>query len=122
MVLDLLDITFRLEKRFQMNIRPNPLFEPPRSPAFGFPVEIAGYPPQSDSNSFPVSARHQLLPPGWDITIGEIHDRVCALLRAQGVPFSSWRRVKICISEAVGVSPRLITRHSWLVEDLDASV
>jgi len=124
MGLDLLDITFRLERRFQINIRMDRLFEPREFRTFGFPVQVAGHPPQSDANISPAPPRHRLLPRGWDITIGEIHDRVCELLREQGrpVPFSSWRRVKICIYEGVGVSPRLITRNSWLVQDLDASV
>ena len=43
-------------------------------------------------------------------------------MREQGkaVPFSSWHRVKKVLTQALGVSPRKITRNSWLVQDVDA--
>ena len=114
MGMDLLDITFRLEESFEVRLqRVDLLFAERSSP----PTASSG------DDAIPV-VDYQPVRQRWDITAGEIHDRLCAILREQDrpVPFSSWRRVKKCLYEATGASPELITRNSWRVEDLGASV
>jgi hypothetical protein len=55
-----------------------------------------------------------------DLTAGELHDLVCALLRAKGrtVPISSWNRVRRELAESLNISPFAIRRSSWLTADL----
>jgi len=54
--------------------------------------------------------------PGSDMTAGQLHDRVCDVLREIGtpVPRGSWRKVQLVIADATGLSPRSIRRDSLL--------
>jgi hypothetical protein len=117
MGIELLDIMFRLEKSFGTKIPRGRVFESPPTPTFGFPVKM----PNETVKIEHVPAMHN---GRRDITAGQIHDRLCELLREQGrpVPFSSWRRVKKVLHDALGVAPSAIKRDSWLVHDLNASV
>ena len=116
MGLDALDIIFRLEKSFGTMIPRGRVFEEPSRPTFGFPVKVAGM--AAADVPMPEKDRGRL----YDLTAGQIHDRLCELMREQGkaVPYSSWHRVKKCLTDALGVSPKLIRRDSRLVQDLSA--
>jgi hypothetical protein len=56
----------------------------------------------------------------FDIQAGRIHDVICRILADAGrpVPKSSWHRVQLCIAKTVSASPKKITPHSWLIEEL----
>ena len=93
MGLDLLDLTFRLEKAFQIKLPKGSLIEE-------------------------VWDRDRR-----DLQAGKIHKQLCKMLEEQGrsVPFSSWHRVKVCIAGAVGVSPLRVKLDSWLIKELGCS-
>lgn len=97
MGIDALDIVFRLERTFEIKI--------PRGELFYRDGEI--------------SDRHKW----FDITIGEIHVRLCELLRnrALPIPSDSWELVTRCIGEALHVPPTVIRPEHRLVEDLGAT-
>ena len=116
MGMDALDILFRLEKSFGVKIPRGRVFEVPPPPTFGFPVKVPGHEELRETGR--TFEGHC-----FDLTAGELHDRLCELMREQGmaIPFSSWHRVKKCLSNALGVSPNRITRESRLITDLDAS-
>jgi acyl carrier protein len=124
--LDALDIIFRLEKSFEIVIPRGRVFEEPSvtryQPTGGFPVMVRGRTDANESPDVDEPPPKQARANWYDITAGEIHDRVCELVREQGkaVPFSCWHRVKKCLSDALGVSPKQIRRESWLSEDLGA--
>ena len=58
----------------------------------------------------------------YDLTVGDLHEWVCEELRSQGrpVPYSSWRRLKRCISEALGVHMKEFRPQSRWRQDLGA--
>jgi hypothetical protein len=96
MGLDALDLTFRLEKSLGYRLTRSDweeLFRPTATPS------------------------------RWDCTAGEFHDWVCRRMRAAGhpVPFGSWRRVKICISDVTGTPLAEVRKDAYLIKDLGAS-
>ncbi|MGA2497856.1 MAG: hypothetical protein ABSH20_08950 [Tepidisphaeraceae bacterium] len=88
MGVDALDLVFRLEKSFGIKL-----------------------PYSNSAGMFDV--------PGG-VTAGHVHDFICRRLTESGrrIPFSSWHRVQLCISRAVGVPPQQVKRESRLVKDL----
>jgi hypothetical protein len=93
---DLLDFTFRIEKRFgfktdREDIRMlDPLWTN-RKPA--------------------------------DVTAGELHQWIVKLCEARGmtVPYSSWNGVRLELARVVGKSPRIIHRDTWVIRELGFS-
>jgi hypothetical protein len=61
--------------------------------------------------------------PRTDPTAGEIHDRLCELIREYRaeVPADSWPRVQRCIGEALGIPSSQIRTEDRLIADLGAS-
>ena len=90
MGIDLLDIRFRIEKRF------------------GVTLEIG------DMECFAAN-RHP-----FDITAAELHFLVGAKLQEAGrpVPRGCWNGIRLVLAEALCVSPHKIKPESWLVKDL----
>jgi hypothetical protein len=90
--IDFLDIEFRIEKEF------------------GIALQV------SDLNSVS-DARDRS-----DITAGELHFIIGCKLRESGrpVPRSIWNKVRIVLSQALGVSPHSIKPESWIIKDLGA--
>ena len=100
MGIDLLDFTFRIEKRF--GIKTN----------------------QDDYHileQWGVDRRPNLKP--HDLTAGELHDWVVKLCEARGVkvPYSSWNGVKLELAKVVGKRPQIIHRETLVVRDLGFS-
>ncbi len=58
-----------------------------------------------------------------DITAGELHDWLVAILRQRGVavPFSSWNRVRLILADIVGKPPQIIRRATFIVKELGFS-
>jgi hypothetical protein len=90
MGIDLLDIVFRLEKRFDLKI--------------------------VNADWEDLGAKRK----PWDVTAGEVHFLVAAILTEAGrpVPRSCWNGVRVCLSGALCVPPRDIKEDSWLIRDL----
>ena len=105
MGIDALDIAFRLEKSFRVKLSRE----------------------DSDYMYGRGKPRHEQIEP----TAGEIHDRLCELLKRKGVgpPADSWVRVQTCIAEGIGrrglfgkkLRPEDVHRESFLVKDLGCS-
>src|SRR5690349_3013879 len=105
MGIDALDIAFRIEKSFHLKI----------SRAEMDFIYGADKP------------RHEQVEP----KAGEIHDRLCELLKRKGmdIPEDSWQRIQKCIAEGIGfrglftnrLRPDEVKRESLLVKDLGAS-
>lgn len=93
MGIDTLDIIFRLEKRFDIKIPRNMLFEEPWNWRRG------------------------------DLQVGQLHEQVCSRLKQLGwpIPRSSWHRVKLCVAESLGVELRKVRPESWLFKELGCS-
>ena len=68
--------------------------------AFGEPLE------------FPVLTRCDCAETDANLTVGELHDRICCQLQEHGkrVPCSSWHRVQHALAEATGCPPNCICR------------
>jgi hypothetical protein len=96
MGIDLLDFTFRIEKRF--GIKTN----------------------RDDFRTLEPSLLSRKPP---DMTAGELHDWVVKLCEARGVkvPYSSWNRVKIELAKVVSKSPQIIHRDTLVVRALGFS-
>lgn len=88
MGVDALDLVFRLEKSFEIKL------------------------PHTDKN--------ELFDVPVGVCAGHVHDFICKRLSEVGrpIPYSSWHRVQLCISRAVGVPPQRVKRDSRLVKDL----
>lgn len=97
MGVEMLDFTFRLEKRFGIKIGRDEM-------------------KLLESAIFPL--RGHLKPP--DLLAGEVHNWVVALCEAQGipVPHSSWNRVRIALSQTSGRPPQAIRPETFLARDL----
>jgi hypothetical protein len=111
MGLDLLDMTFRLEKSFGVKF--------PES----YLDEVFHRRPELRGRRVSFRLREPLLSRGkssFDIQAGQVHEFVCRYLSQKGLPIprSSWHRVQVCIATALGVSLRRIKPESWLVKDL----
>lgn len=89
MGVDMLDFTFRIEKRFEIKINRDD---------YRIVEEWA-------TERRPKSRPH-------DLTAGELHDWVVKLCEARGiiVPYSSWNRVKVELSKTVGKRPQVVHR------------
>jgi hypothetical protein len=99
MGLDILDLTFRLEKRFKIKIKikPNDL-------------DIL--------MQWALERRPHMKP--HDLTAGEIHDWVVKLCEVQGVkvPYSCWNGVRLELAHVVGKPLHSIRRDTLVVRDL----
>lgn len=93
MGLDLLDLTFRLEKAFGIKVAQADLLK-------------------LESGRFP-----------WDVTAGELHLWVVQICNERGVKFppSSWNRVRLELAKVVGKPPQVIRRETLVVRDLGFS-
>jgi hypothetical protein len=100
MGVDLLDFTFRIEKRF------------------GIKVNRDDY---HILDQWVLERRPDIKP--HDLTAGELHDWVVKLCEARDVkvPHSSWNRVKFELAKVVAKSPRNIRRETFVVRDLEFS-
>ncbi len=92
MGLELLDMTFRAEKRFRVKL------------------ELRDF------------VRIAELRKNQDLTAGDFHDWVCHACGVQSapVPSDSWEIVQAIITEATGVDPDEIRKESLLRSDLGA--
>jgi len=86
----LLDMTFRSEKRFGVKLKERDF------------VRLTG-----------ISATH--VP-----TVGDFHNWVCQSCREQGVPIphGSWRRIKLIIVDVTGTPPSKIRKESLLNSEI----
>ena len=93
MGMDLLDLTFRLEKSF-------------------------GFKTTTDDFRTLDSGRHP-----WGVTAGELHLWVVQLCNDRGVkvPPSSWNRVRLELAKVAGKPPQIIRREALIVRDLGFS-
>lgn len=100
MGVDWLDLTFRLEKRFDIKIT--------RADFEVLDQEISA------------KRGHLKLP---DVTAGEIHDWIVALCQSKGVkkPHSSWTRVRIAFGQTTATVPQRIHRETFIVMELGFS-
>jgi hypothetical protein len=93
MGIDLLDFSFRIEKRFGIKIN------------------------REDYRALEPSwmSRKPI-----DLTAGEMHDWVVTLCEARGiqVPHSSWNRVRLELAKVVGKPPQIIRRETLVKRDL----
>jgi hypothetical protein len=91
--IDYLDFTFRIEKRFGIQI-------------------------QIDEHRMLDSAWMSRRPP--DVTAGELHGWVVKLCEARGlvVPYSSWNGVRLELAKTLGKPPQVIHRDTLVVRDL----
>ena len=98
MGIDFLDIVFRLERSFAVKI--------PRGRLYWTREQV-------NRGDFP----------NTDPTAGEIHARMCELLREQNrpVPSESWQRVCRCIGDCLGIGPDTIRPEHHLIGELGAS-
>lgn len=96
MGVDLLDFTFRIEKRFGIKIR------------------------RDDDRILDVFWMSRV---PRDVTAGEMHEWVVKLCQARGkkVPCSSWNRVRLELAKVVGKSPHSIHRDTLVKRDLGFS-
>jgi hypothetical protein len=90
--MDLLDLTFRIERSFGVKIAPGDYDRLPGRVPF---EATAG-------------------------EIHELVVRIC-IERGVEVPWSSWNKVRKALAEVTGKSPKLIHRDTWIVRDLDFS-
>jgi hypothetical protein len=90
MGIDLLDVSFRIDREFGVDPRGDELRR----------IGLSHDPP--------------------DVTAGELHDLLCDLIRADGrmVPVDSWERLRSILSEALARDENVIHRESWLVKEL----
>lgn len=93
MGVDWLDISFRLEKSFN--------------------VKIA----RSDTERL---LAHAVIPGKTGVRCGDIHDMVVELCveQCRVVPKSSWTRVKLCIMHGCGAKANKVRKDAWLVDDV----
>jgi acyl carrier protein len=99
--IDALDLVFRLEKAFDFKM------------------------PRREAASLYWSAEQirSKAPRPNDATIGQIHERLCEILKRQGraVPVDSWQRVQRTVSECLFIPIDQVRAESRFVQDLDAS-
>ena len=90
MGIDLLDICFRIEKRYHVTLDAADL------------LSLVNREPPTD------------------ITAGDLHFLVGAKLREAGrpVPRSLWNGIRIALAEGLGVTPMDIKPGSWLIKEL----
>lgn len=100
MGVDLLDFTFRIERRF------------------GIKTNRDDY---RLLDEWALQRRPESKP--HDLTAGELHDWVVKLCEARGVkvPHSSWNGVKLELAKVVGKPPQVIHRETLIVRDLGFS-
>lgn len=57
-----------------------------------------------------------------DFTAGELHDLICKLCRAEGkpVPYSSWSRLRLVLVDTLGVNPSQVLKDARIIRDLGA--
>ncbi len=96
---DLMDLLFRLEMTFGIKLKRSTL---------GF-----WNPPTRDDGNSPIG----------DMTAGQLHDRICAILREEGspVPKASWRKTQLALAKGAGVNPWSITRETLIRKELKFS-
>ena len=101
MGIDMLDFTFRIEKRFGIKTNPRDDYR--------------------ILEQWAVERRPHMKP--YDLTAGELHDWVVKLCEARGVkvPRSSWNRVRLELAKVVGKPPQIIHRETMVVRDLGFS-
>ena len=88
----LLDLSFRIQRQFSVEIRGEPMRR--------------------------LAAQAQRVP--FDMTAGELHELICDLCNTGGIPIpdDSWPRLQRILGEMELYNPDDIQKGTWLIQDL----